>query len=54
MTLEEYVKRAKMELDEFEAQWKQDHSRDPKNFPMELQEDEWKEQELAVRFKILE
>lgn len=54
MTLEEYVKRAKMELDEFESQWKQDYSRDPRNFSMELQEDEWEEQELAARFKILE
>jgi len=48
MTVSEYVQMAKKELDEFEAKWIIGEEND--NWPHDLDEGEWCDQEMAVRF----
>ena len=50
MKLEEYVKLAKKELDEFEANWKKQHNTTPEDWPLEMNDADWGVQELASRF----
>ena len=50
ITLDEYVERAKQELDEFKQEWIEHHKEDPENWPMHLGEVDWMEQELTHRF----
>ena len=44
MTLREYVWQTKMDLDEFENWWNQNHDKEPNDFPLELGEGDWDEQ----------
>ncbi len=50
MTLPEYIKVAKAELDEFQKRYEKGNAEEPVNWPMEMDEGEWGEQELAGRF----
>ena len=50
MTIDEYVQKAKDELDEFADLWQEEHRADPNNWPLDFSEEEWAEQELAHRF----
>jgi hypothetical protein len=51
ITLNEYVEKAKQELDKFKQEWSEHHNEDPRNWPMCLGEVEWMEQELSHRFE---
>jgi len=50
MTLREYIELAKKELDSFEETWIEESENNPSFYPMEMDEGEWVEQELAIRF----
>ena len=50
MHLKEYVEKAKEELDKFEQMWLEGHASDPDNWPLDIGEGEWNEQEKSVRF----
>lgn len=50
MTLEEYIILRKKELDDMFTYYKQEHKKDPKNWPLDMREEEWLEQELAYNF----
>lgn len=52
MKLEDYIKKAKKELDDFEIYWREENrkSSDPDMWPLALEEEDWGEQELAARF----
>lgn len=50
ITLDEYVEKAKQELDKFKQEWIEQHKEDPRNWPMRLGEGEWIQQELSHRF----
>ena len=50
MTLQEYIENAKKELDDMQLMWLENHGFDPDNWPLENEEGEWGEQELAQRF----
>lgn len=50
MTLDDYIKQAKDELDQFAQTYRQGHEEDPENWPMDTDYGEWCEQELATRF----
>jgi hypothetical protein len=47
MTLSQYVKSRKKELDDFEKYWKAQRKIDKDNWPINVPEGEWYEQELA-------
>jgi hypothetical protein len=50
MKLEDYIKQAKAELDTFELRWKGEAALNSIEWPLEMPEGEWAEQELAIRF----
>ena len=51
MTLDEYVEKAKKELDDFKKEYLKEYAKDPKNWPLEMDEGEWDEQENAYHLK---
>lgn len=50
MTIQEYITVAKKELDDFEAKWIKGEAEDPNNWPHDMDEGDWADQELAERF----
>lgn len=50
MTLYEYIKQAKKELDAFAERFIEGNKIDPDMWPIEMKEEEWGEQEMASRF----
>lgn len=44
MKANDYVELEKKHLDKFLAMWNAHHDQDPKDFPEDLDESEWKEQ----------
>jgi hypothetical protein len=50
MTLDEYIDKAKKELEDFRKMYISNQYTDPENWPLELYEGEWAEQELTYRF----
>lgn len=50
MTVQEYVAKAKAELDAFQKNWEDKMKTEPDNYPADLDEGEWGDQELASRF----
>ena len=50
MTIDEYVEKAKSELDNFRTKWLLAHENDPENWPLDLDEGAWGQQELDERF----
>lgn len=50
MELKEYIAQAKKELDEMESKWKAENEKDPANWPLDMSEEDWGDQELAQRF----
>lgn len=50
MTVQEYVAKAKAELDAFQKNWEEKMIEEPQNYPAELEEGDWGDQELADRF----
>jgi len=50
MTVEQYIAKAKKELDTFAATWHRQCELAPNCYPQTLSEGEWGEQELASRF----
>ena len=50
MTIDEYAEQAKREIDDFVTMYKREHEKNPSMWPMENDEAEWGEQELAARF----
>jgi hypothetical protein len=51
MTVDEYVEKSKIELDNMAKMFKDNHEKDPNGWPVEMEEDDWTEQELAARFQ---
>lgn len=51
MTLNEYLIKARQEIIDMESKWNTEHIKDPAAWPMEMDEAEWVEQELAMRFE---
>jgi hypothetical protein len=49
--LHEYIKQAKEELDKMYIKFVEENGNDPEGWPLEMDEGEWEEQELASRFK---
>lgn len=52
MTLQEYVEKAKAELDRFKENWLEENWKSPSAWPLDLEESEWEEQELSDRFDV--
>lgn len=50
MNVKEYVAIAKAELDSFQRNWEEKMVSEPGNYPSDLEEGEWGDQELASRF----
>lgn len=50
MNIEEYIETAKEELDLFKEEFLLKHKNDPENWPIDMEEGEWGEQELEYRF----
>jgi len=50
MTLDEYIKQATDELLNFKTMWEENNKENPKQWPMEMGEEDWGEQELGSRF----
>lgn len=50
ISLQEYIEQSIKELKKFESNWLKNNKKDPDSFPMELNEGDWGEQELAERF----
>jgi hypothetical protein len=50
MTLDEYIELAKQELEAFRDMYKEENKKDPDIWPLEMEKDEWGDQELAERF----
>jgi len=51
MKISEYIKQAKVELDDMEKMFLDGNKKQPKMWPLEISEGEWVEQELATRFE---
>lgn len=49
MTINEYIEKAKNELDSMNATFKENNQKDPDHWPLEMTEEEWVEQEIAIR-----
>jgi hypothetical protein len=50
MKLSEYITQAKKEIDDFEQLYVNGNKNDPEMWPLEADEGEWGDQELAARF----
>lgn len=51
MNVSQYVELAKKELDDFEKMWNDGIQKAPNDWPKELNEEEWGDQEIATRFE---
>ena len=51
MTLDEYIDKSKEELETLRKHYKEMSELDPENWPFEMNEGEWSEQELGYRFQ---
>jgi hypothetical protein len=47
MTLDEFVKLMKLDVDNFKSEWVLNRSSDPNLYPMEMDEADWYEQFVA-------
>lgn len=54
MKLHEYIETANRELNIMYSKWMKEHEKDPALWPLEMDEGEWNEQELAERFGIVD
>ncbi len=50
MKLHDYIEKAKAELENLEAKFLIEHLKDPKNLPIEMDEEDWIEQEISWRW----
>jgi len=50
MKLEDYIEKAKKELDDLQNQFVESNKKDPDMWPLEMEETDWGDQELAARF----
>ncbi len=50
MKLKDYVTKRKAELDTFQKEWEKEHAKDAETWPLEMEEGEWGQQELAEDF----
>lgn len=50
MTLDEYIDKSKKELEIMRKHYKEMSDLDPENWPYDVTEEQWSEQELAYRF----
>lgn len=50
MKLDDYIEKSKKELEDLRKLYKKNHESDPENWPVEAEEGDWTEQELAYRF----
>ena len=50
MTLDEYIDKSKEELETLRKHYKEMSELDPENWPFEMPEGEWNQQELDYRF----
>ena len=50
MKLDEYILLSLSEILDFGKKWAKENEKDPKNWPMEMSEGDWGDQELAERF----
>ena len=54
ITLEEYLERARQEIETFKEWYIESHEQASKNFPLKMTESDWNEQELTFRnFEVL-
>ena len=51
MTLDEYIDKSKKELETLRKHYKEMSELDPENWPLDMNECEWGEQELFYRFQ---
>lgn len=47
-TLDEFVAEMKREMDEFQANWKAQHAKDPEKWPMKMAAGDWYDQLLMT------
>jgi len=52
MTIQEYIAKAKDELDKMMDFYLSENVKNPVNYPLDMSEDEWCDQELAMRFGV--
>jgi hypothetical protein len=50
MTIDEYVEKAKKEIDGMAKLFKDNHEMAPERWLLEMEEDDWMDQEFAIRF----
>jgi len=48
ITLEEYIRLRKAELESFYGHWLAQHDDDPDNWPMQMNYPDWAEQEMMI------